>query len=69
MEKPKIPFLATLNFPNLLKLTNNLVSHDPMWPIVPAKIPSDIPKFEGKNGEDLLASNTLWSILNTNNFK
>jgi hypothetical protein len=28
------------------------VSHDPTWPPVPTKLPLDIPKFEGKNGED-----------------
>ena len=30
---------------------NDLVSYDPAWPAVPNKIPSDIPKFEGKPGE------------------
>ena len=52
MTQPRIPFLVTLNFPDLLKLTNNLVSHDLMCMIVPAKLPLDIPKFEGKSGED-----------------
>ena len=31
---------------------NDLVSHDPAWPAIPNKLPSDIPKFEGKDGED-----------------
>ena len=31
---------------------NDPVSHDPVWPDVPNKIPSDIPKFEDKTGED-----------------
>ena len=31
---------------------NDLVSHDLAWPAVPTKLPSDIPKFEGKPGED-----------------
>jgi hypothetical protein len=53
VSQPYIPFLATLNLPNLSKLMNDPVSHDPTWPVVPTKIPSDIPKFEGKNGEDL----------------
>ena len=34
------------------KLTNDLVSHDPMWPVVLSKLPFDIPKFEGNGGED-----------------
>ena len=33
-------------------MNNNMVSHDLMWPVVPANIPSKIPKFEGKGGED-----------------
>ena len=51
MEQPRLPFLATLNMPNLLKLTNDTVAHDLMWLVVPTKLPSDIPKFKGKNGE------------------
>ena len=31
---------------------NDPVSHDLAWSAVPKKIPSDIPKFEGKAGED-----------------
>ena len=31
---------------------NDLESHDPAWLEVPTKIPLDIPKFEGKAGED-----------------
>jgi hypothetical protein len=52
MSQPRLPFLATLNLPNLVKLMNDLVSQNPTWPLVPTKLPSDIPKFEGKNGED-----------------
>jgi hypothetical protein len=52
MSQPRLPFLATLNLPDLSKLMNDPVSHDPTWPPVPTKLPSDIPKFEGKNGED-----------------
>ena len=44
----RLPFLATLNFPDLSRLTNDPVSHDPTWSVVLAKLPSDIPKFEGK---------------------
>jgi hypothetical protein len=53
VSQPRIPFLAMLNFPDLSKLMNDPVGHDPTWPPVPTKIPSEIPKFEGKNGEDL----------------
>ena len=51
LVRPKLPFLATLNFPDLSKLMNDLVRHDPSWPPVPTKLPSDIPKFKGKVGE------------------
>ena len=48
----RIPFLATLNSPDLSRLMNDPGSHDLAWPAVPNKLPSDIPKFEGKAGED-----------------
>jgi hypothetical protein len=51
-RNPCLPFLAMLNLLDLSKLMNDPVSHDPTWPPVPTKIPSNIPKFEGKNGED-----------------
>ena len=50
--QPRLPFLMMLNFPDLLRPMNDLVSHDLAWPAIPNKIPSDIPKFEGKEGED-----------------
>jgi hypothetical protein len=28
------------------------IYHSPVWPAIPAKLPSDIPKFDGKSGED-----------------
>jgi hypothetical protein len=31
---------------------NDLIHHNPNWPLIPTKIPSYIPKFEGKSGED-----------------
>jgi hypothetical protein len=52
MSQPRLPFLATLNLPYLAKLMNDPMSHDATWPPVPTKLPSDILKFEGKNGED-----------------
>jgi hypothetical protein len=47
-----MPYLASLNIPYLSKLTNNPILHDPTWPAMPTKLPSYIPKFEGKSGED-----------------
>jgi hypothetical protein len=52
MSQPCLPFLAMLNMPYLSNLMNEPVSHDPTWPPIPTKLPSDIPKFEDKNGED-----------------
>lgn len=49
---PGILFLATLNILDLKKLTNYSVAHLPQWPPIPMKLPSYIPKFEGKHGED-----------------
>ena len=50
MAQPRIPFLATFNFLDLSKFTNDLLSHDLTWLVVPAKVPSNIPNFEGKSG-------------------
>jgi hypothetical protein len=47
-----MPYLASLNIPDLTKLTNDPIFHDPTWPNMPTKIPTDIPKFEGKIGDD-----------------
>jgi hypothetical protein len=52
VSQPRIPFLAMLNLLDLSKLMNDLVSHDSTWPPIPTNLPSYIPKFEGKNGED-----------------
>jgi hypothetical protein len=52
MSQPRLPFLATLNLPDLSKLMNDPMCHDPSWPSIPTKLPSDIPKFEGRTGED-----------------
>jgi hypothetical protein len=42
MSQPRLPFLATLKMPDLSKLMNEPVSHDPTWPPIPTKLPSDI---------------------------
>ena len=65
---PRIPSLAMLNLPDLSRLTNNPVAHDSNWPAIATKLPSDIPKFEGKPGEDPSEHITtfhLWCSLNS----
>ena len=49
---------------------NDPVKHDATWPPVPTNLPSDIPKFEGKVGEDRGAHITtfhLWFSSNSLN--
>jgi hypothetical protein len=48
----QLPFLATLDLPDLSRILNDPIFHSPYWPIIPAKLPSDIPKFDGRSGED-----------------
>jgi hypothetical protein len=70
MLQPRIPFLAMLNLPYLSKIMNEPVSHDTTWTPVPTKLPSDIPKFEGKNGEepgDHVTTFHLWCSSNSLN--
>ena len=52
MSQPRLHFLYMLNFPSLSRLMNNLVCHDPEWPLVPARLPSNVLKFEGRNDKD-----------------
>jgi hypothetical protein len=62
--------MEMLNFPDLSKLMNDIVFHDPNWSLVPTKFPSDIPKFEGKSGEDMgdhVTNFCLWCSLNSLN--
>jgi hypothetical protein len=59
---PCLPYMVSLNFPNLSKLIN-----DPTWLAMPTKLPSDISKFEGQAGEDStnhVMSFYLWCSLN-----
>jgi hypothetical protein len=49
----QFPFLATLDLPDLSRILNDPILHSPYWPVIPAKLPSDIPKFDGRAGEDL----------------
>ena len=42
---PQLPFLATLELPDVSKLTNDPILHNPYWPPVPTKIPGDCPNL------------------------
>ena len=48
----QLPFLATLDLLDLSMILNYLIHHSPQWPAIPSKLPYDIPKFDGKVGED-----------------
>ena len=48
----QLPFIETLDLPDLLRLTNDPIFYLPYWLAMPNKLPSDILKFEGKSGED-----------------
>jgi len=52
MMQPRLPFLDNLNFPDITKLIKDPVFHDPNWPPVPTKLPSEKPKFKEKTVED-----------------
>jgi hypothetical protein len=39
-------FLATLDLPDLSWLTNDPIFHSSVWPVIPTKLPCDIPKFD-----------------------
>lgn len=63
-----LPFLATLDIPNLYKLTNDPIYHNLQWSPIPHKIPIDIPKFDGKQGEDPgthITTYHIWSVSNS----
>jgi hypothetical protein len=70
MSQPHLPFLAMLNLSDLSKLMNDPMSHNPTCLPIPKKLASDIPKFEGKNGEDLgdhVTTFHLWCSSNSLN--
>jgi hypothetical protein len=48
----QLPFLATLDLPDMSIILNDSIRHSPQWPAIPTKLPYDIPKFDGKPRED-----------------
>jgi hypothetical protein len=48
----QLPFIAILDLLDLSRNLNDPIHHSPQWPAIPAKLPSDIPKFDRKVGED-----------------
>jgi hypothetical protein len=45
-------FLATLDLPDLCRILNDPILHSPYCPVIPTKLPSNIPKFDSRSGED-----------------
>ena len=45
----QFPFVATLELPDLNRLTNDPINYAPWWPVIPHKLPSNIPKFNGNH--------------------
>ena len=63
-----LPFPATLELPDLSKLTNNPILHHPAWLSIPVKILTDISKFDRKTGDDPASHITtyhLWCVSNS----
>ena len=66
----KFPFVATLELPDLNQLTNDPIHYLPWWSVIPPKLPSDIPKFNGNSREDLsmhVMTYHLWCSSNSLN--
>ena len=62
-----LPFMAHLNLPDLSRLTNDPINHQPHWLRMPTEVASDVPKLERKVGEDPqnhIMSFHLWCSLN-----
>ena len=47
-----MPFVTTLELPDLNQLTNDPIAHSPWWLVIPTTFPIDIPKFHLNPGED-----------------
>ena len=66
----QLPFVVTLELPDLNRLKNDPIAYAPWWLAIPHKIPSDIPKFNGNPREYLLnhvMTFHLWCSSNTLN--
>jgi len=66
----QLPFVATLVLPDLSWLMNDPISYTPWCQVIPRKLPSDIPKFNGNPGEDPsnhIMTFHLWCSSNTLN--
>jgi len=64
----QLPFIATLDLPDFLHLMNDPINYLSFWPPMPNKLPSDIPMFECKLGEDPsnhVMTYHLWCASNT----
>jgi hypothetical protein len=65
---PKIfPFMENLYLLDLLKIINDPIIYDAIWPFTPTKLSLDIPKFEGKIQEDPwnhIMNFNLWCTFN-----
>ena len=46
----QLPFLVTLDLPDSSRILNDPILHSLHWPVIPAKLPSNSPKFDGKSG-------------------
>jgi hypothetical protein len=46
------PFLEMVDLPDQSRLTNDPISHNPLWPTILGKLLSYISKFDGNLGED-----------------
>ena len=61
------PFLDTLDLPDLSRILNDPILHSPYWPVISAKLPSDITKFEGRVGEYMNNHVMTFHLLRTSN--
>ena len=66
----QFPFVATLELSDLNRLTNDPIHYLPWWLVIPHKLTSEIPKFNGNSGEDPsthVMTYHLWCSLNSLN--
>ena len=61
-QNPHLPFMTSLNLPDITKLINDPIAHDASWPNMPDKLLSDIAKFEEKQGNGLTNHNMYFHL-------